>query len=148
MKSEKELSIKLDKAIEKNANFSKIVKKQGQRIRELETSRASWKSKSKDKSLTINQLKHEISICGVRPARHQYSLDLIGLCLGHAMGRCLEQTFKEDPDYQAFSKAASLWISKGVNCDHAYLLPPKQRVMARFMNIAPLVKWAKPLLQV
>lgn len=301
MKSKKELSIKLDKAIERNVNFSKIVKKQAQRIRDLEKSRAAWKGKSADKSLTINLLARQASRVETRPARHQYSLGLIGLCLNlrlfagasyrsvvkillilqlgghlkmgrvpcansienwtkklgyqalkvdageglgdsvavivdesmrigpykqllvlgvdaektddsplafsgvrvlgmfieksftgerisevllqllaqtgkqmayglsdddaklkkafrlldiprvsdasHAMGRCLEQVFKGDPLYQAFSKAASQWISKGVNRDYAHLLPPKQRVMARFMNIAPLVKWAKNVLK-
>ena len=67
--------------------------------------------------------------------------------VSHAMGRCLEKTFKEDTRYQSFSKAVVHWQYTGVNRPHAYLLPPKQRVMARFMNIAGVVEWGKGMLR-
>lgn len=67
--------------------------------------------------------------------------------VSHAMGRCLEKTFKEDALYQSFSKAVVHWQHTGVNRPHAYLLPPKQRVMARFMNIAAVVEWGKGMLR-
>lgn len=67
--------------------------------------------------------------------------------VSHAMGRCLEKAFKEDARYQSFSKAVVYWQYTGVNRPYAYLLPPKQRVMARFMNIAPVVEWGKGLLR-
>lgn len=67
--------------------------------------------------------------------------------VSHAMGRCLEKTFKQDTRYQAFSKAVSHWQCTGVNRTYAYLLPPKQRVMARFMNLTPVVVWGKEMLR-
>lgn len=67
--------------------------------------------------------------------------------VSHAMGRCLEKAFKEDVRYQSFSKSVVHWQYTGVNRSYAYLLPPKQRVMARFMNIAAVVEWGKGMLR-
>jgi len=66
--------------------------------------------------------------------------------IAHAIGTCLRKTFEKDADFKAFIKDLSGYKSKGVNQDLSYLLPPKQRSKARFMNLSPSVKWASKLL--
>jgi hypothetical protein len=68
--------------------------------------------------------------------------------IGHEMGKILEQTYSKDDRYNAFTKAAALVKFKEVMKDTSYLLPPKQRTIARFMNMSGTVTWAMKMLTV
>ena len=73
--------------------------------------------------------------------------NLVRLCdIGHEIGKFLEQTYSNNEEYNAFTKAAALVKYKEVMKDAAYLLPPKQRAIARFMNMSGTVNWAIKLL--
>lgn len=73
--------------------------------------------------------------------------NLTRLCdIGHEIGKFLEQTYSKNEQYNAFTKAAALVKYKEVMKDAAYLLPPKQRAIARFMNMSGTVNWAHKLL--
>ena len=73
--------------------------------------------------------------------------NLVRLCdIGHEIGKFLEQTYSKNEEYNAFTKAAALVKYKEVMKDAAYLLPPKQRAIARFMNMSGTVSWAIKLL--
>lgn len=74
--------------------------------------------------------------------------NLVRLCdIGHEIGKFLEQTYSKNEEYNAFTKAAALVKYKEVMKDTAYLLPPKQRAIARFMNMSGTVNWANKLLK-
>lgn len=73
--------------------------------------------------------------------------NLVRLCdIGHEIGKFLEQTYSKNEEYNAFTKAAALVKYKEVMKDTSYLLPPKQRAIARFMNMSGTVNWAHKLL--
>jgi hypothetical protein len=66
--------------------------------------------------------------------------------IGHEMGKILEQTYSKNEAYNAFTKAAALVKFKEVMKDTSYLLPPKQRTIARFMNMSGTIAWAMKML--
>ena len=68
--------------------------------------------------------------------------------VGHQMGRFLEQTYKSAPDFQAFSKYLAQLKFREIMRPTAYLLPPKARVIARFMNLSASIQWATKILKV
>ena len=73
--------------------------------------------------------------------------NLVRLCdIGHEIGKFLEQTYSKNEEYATFTKAAALVKYKEVMKDASYLLPPKQRAIARFMNMSGTVSWAIKLL--
>lgn len=74
------------------------------------------------------------------------SLTHISDC-SHGFSSILEKTFKEDAAFIAWQKALGQAKFKGVMKDYAYLLPPKQRTVARFMNINKSVEWSKVILE-
>ena len=70
----------------------------------------------------------------------------------HGFSSILEKSFKADEDFIAWQKALGQAKFKGVMKDYAYgrrsaLLPPKQRTVARFMNIDESVIWSKEILE-
>lgn len=66
--------------------------------------------------------------------------------VSHSLAMFVERKYKNDPSYIAFTKAISgVKFRENMN-PISYLLPPKQRVLARFMNIAPCIKWSKLIL--
>ncbi len=66
--------------------------------------------------------------------------------IGHAIATCLRQTFEKDADYLAFAKLTTSYLSKGVNQDLSFLIPPKVNKKARFMNQSKVIYWAKLML--
>lgn len=71
------------------------------------------------------------------------------LDLSHTAGMLLERIYKNDPDYTTFSKEVSdVRFRDIMKKDTAYLLPPKQRSIARFMNVSHTILWADQLLSV
>ena len=66
---------------------------------------------------------------------------------GHEMARQTEQVYKEEERYTSFCKAAGQAKLKEVMKETSYLTPPKQRSVARFMNLSFLVDWGKKMLK-
>jgi transposase-like protein len=74
---------------------------------------------------------------------------LVRICdIGHQIARLIEQTYKMQGEFQEFSKACSLVKFQQIMKESAYLLPPKQRTIARFMNLSNTVSWATKMLAV
>jgi hypothetical protein len=66
---------------------------------------------------------------------------------GHEIARQTEHVYKEDERLKLFSKAAAQTKFKEVMKDTSYLTPPKQRTIARFMNMSTTIQWAKKILK-
>ena len=62
--------------------------------------------------------------------------------VGHTVARLIEQVYGEDKDFQLFSKNLSAVKIREVMRPSSYLLPPRQRTIARFMNLSPVIQWA------
>ena len=65
--------------------------------------------------------------------------------ISHTFAIYLKQVYEKDEEFISFKNLASntkhLALTK-----YAYLMPAKQRSMARFMNLYPIVDWAKKIL--
>ena len=73
---------------------------------------------------------------------------LIRICdVGHEMCKLMEQTYKNDPRYEVWIKAVTKVRFQVFMKDTAYLLPPKQRTVARFTNLSHVVRWAVAILR-
>lgn len=66
--------------------------------------------------------------------------------ISHTLAAFLKQVYEKDDEFVAFKNLVAntkhLALTK-----FAYLMPPKQRSMARFMNMYPIADWAKKVLQ-
>lgn len=66
--------------------------------------------------------------------------------ISHTLAVFLKQIYEKDEEFVNFKNLVAntkhLALTK-----FAYLMPPKQRSMARFMNMFPIVSWAKRMLQ-
>lgn len=77
------------------------------------------------------------------------SKKLVRLCdVGHEIAKFIEQTYKHQDVFKAFSAAVVVVKFQEVMKDTAYLLPPKQRAIARFINLAHTVDWATKMMAV
>ena len=66
--------------------------------------------------------------------------------VSHSLAMFIERKYKNDESFIAYTKAIAK-VKKRENMKPvSYLLPPKQRVLARFMNITPCIHWAKQIL--
>ena len=65
----------------------------------------------------------------------------------HGVATALRRSYKHVADYQNFVAECTRMKRQGVMSDYAYLLPPPVRVQSRFMNLAPLVRWAVNMLK-
>lgn len=79
----------------------------------------------------------------VREAGYQHHLDI-----SHSLGVFLERTYKNTLDFQDFSKKVSDARLKYNMQDVAFVQPPSQRSIARFMNMSKWVDWANRMLHV
>lgn len=66
----------------------------------------------------------------------------------HKIGTLLKKHLKDDPEWNAFSSAASDAKKKMQQTPAAHLAPPNQRTKCRFLNIEPLVRWGIDALEV
>jgi hypothetical protein len=74
---------------------------------------------------------------------------LVRVCdVGHEIAKCVEQTYKHQEVFKAFSTDVAGVKFREIMKDTAYLLPPKQRAIARFMNLSDTVDWAINMLRV
>ena len=67
--------------------------------------------------------------------------------IAHAIGSSLKRVFAKQEIYLAFSKQVTSYVRKGAQQDISYLVPPKQRGKARFLNQDKMVGWAKKMLE-
>lgn len=84
---------------------------------------------------------HKI-INGVKSTGIRYHLDIT-----HSLGMFLERTYKSEDDFINFTKQMSLAQFKYNMRKEAYLLPPRQRTISRFINLDNWVKWASRVLE-
>ena len=69
--------------------------------------------------------------------------------ISHGAGTVLGHHYNKAPDFVDFMKDAGITTFKNVMLSEvAYLLPPKQRVVARLMNVRQIVKWASDMKKV
>lgn len=67
--------------------------------------------------------------------------------LSHTLGVFLEQVYDKDEAFLDFSAKLGM-ARKYVHTDIAYLMPPKKRTIARFMNLFDIVEWAHKILSI
>lgn len=74
---------------------------------------------------------------------------LIRICdVGHEFCKLTEQTYKEDRRYQEWIKEVTKVRFQVFMKPYAYLMPPKQRTVARFTNLSFVVEWGLNMLRV
>ena len=66
--------------------------------------------------------------------------------ISHSIGLILEDTYKGHPEFEELTSKLGAIRLKYHLTDMAYLLPPKQRAIARFMNLFDWVEWAGDIL--
>ena len=113
----------------------------------------SWKGTDISKEIEehiLNQGMKVINILSDEGSNLTKAAELLQLShvpdIGHAIATCLRQTFEKDPDYQLFIKRVAACLSKGVNQELSYLIPPKLGKKARFMNQGRTVDWSEIIL--
>ena len=67
--------------------------------------------------------------------------------ISRSIGLILEDTYKGQTDFEAFTEKLNNTRLKYHLTDTAFLLPPKQRAIARFMNLFEWVRWAGDILK-
>lgn len=72
----------------------------------------------------------------VREAGYKHHLDI-----SHTLGMFLERVYKNESDFQELSDHVNLSRSKYNMQEVAYLQPPSQRSIARFMNMSKWIDW-------
>lgn len=80
---------------------------------------------------------------GVRCAEMKHQHDI-----SHSLGIYLERTYKELPDFKQYTKLMTEVKFKHNMTKFAYLLPPTQRTVARFINLSSWVKWSSKMLDI
>lgn len=74
---------------------------------------------------------------------------LLRICdVGHEMCKWTEQTYKEDERFKAWIKEVTKVRFQVFMTPRAYLMPPKQRTVARFTNLSYVVEWAANMVRV
>lgn len=66
--------------------------------------------------------------------------------ISHSLGMFLERIYKNEPDFKEYLKLMTEPKFKHNMKKIAYLLPPTQRTVARFMNLSDWVKWSSKML--
>ena len=78
---------------------------------------------------------------GVREAKMKHQRDI-----SHSLGMYLERIYKNQDDFKNYIKLMSEAKAKFNMTKVAYLLPPTQRTIARFINLSAWVKWSSKML--
>ena len=68
--------------------------------------------------------------------------------ISHTIGVYLEHAYKEEEDFKQYCKLMSGVVFRKNMKQVAYILPPRQRTIARFINMSQWVKWSGRVLQV
>lgn len=77
----------------------------------------------------------------IRETGHAHIRDV-----SHTLGMFLERIYKNDREFSAYMKEVSSVRFQQVMNPVAYLLPPKQRTIARFLNLSAIAEWSGKLL--
>jgi DNA gyrase/topoisomerase IV subunit A len=80
---------------------------------------------------------------GVRCAEMSHQHDI-----SHSLGMYLERTYKNENDFKNYIKLMSESKVKHNMKEIAYLLPPTQRTISRFINLSGWVKWSSKMLDI
>ena len=80
---------------------------------------------------------------GVRCAELNHQHDI-----RHSLGMYLERTYKEESDFKDYIKLMMEPKFKHNMKKIAYLLPPTQRTISRFINLSGWVKWSSKMLDI
>lgn len=80
---------------------------------------------------------------GVRCAEFNHHRDI-----SHSLGMFLEREYKIETDFVEYLKLMSESKRKHNMKKTAYLLPPTQRTISRFLNLSGWVKWSSKMLEV
>lgn len=80
---------------------------------------------------------------GIRCAEFKHQRDI-----SHSLGMYLERMYKNELDFKNYLKLMTEPKFKYNMKKIAYLLPPNQRTIARFLNISEWVKWSSKMLDV
>ncbi len=80
---------------------------------------------------------------GVRCAQMNHQHDI-----SHSLGMYLERAYKKQPDFIDYVKLMSESKAKYNMKKIAYLLPPTQRTISRFINLSGWVKWSSKMLDI
>lgn len=67
--------------------------------------------------------------------------------ISHSLGMFLERCYKTEDDFIAYTKSMSETQSRHNMKRTAYLLPPRQRTIARFINLSNWVDWSQKMLE-
>ena len=94
-----------------------------------------------DPSYVVSDNGHNL-VKGIRETGITHHRDI-----SHSIGLILEDVYKGQEDFDAFTAKMNSIRLKYHLTDKAFLLPPKQRAIARFMNLHEWVKWAGDLLR-
>lgn len=65
--------------------------------------------------------------------------------ISHSLGTSLQRVYQEDVDFKEFTKAMGQ-TRKYSMTNVAYLMPPNQRALARFMNLFDWVRWGQQVI--
>lgn len=65
--------------------------------------------------------------------------------IGHTMAMFVERIYKNEPDFKSYTQEVSQVKIREVMRNTSYLLPPRQRTIARFLNISPTINWSKKI---
>jgi hypothetical protein len=68
--------------------------------------------------------------------------------ISHTLGMLPERCYKKERDFIACTKSMSEVHSKHNMTKRAYLLAPRQRTIARFINLSNRVQWSQQMLNV
>lgn len=80
---------------------------------------------------------------GVRCAEFNHQLDI-----SHSLGMFLKRVYGKAPDFNNYIKLMTASKFRFGMTNSAYLLPPNQRTVARFLNISGWVRWSSRMLNI
>lgn len=66
--------------------------------------------------------------------------------IGHTIAMFVQRVYEKEDDFQAFLKKIGRLKIEGAMNDCSYLLPPRQRTIARFMNLSGTITWAQKII--
>jgi hypothetical protein len=67
--------------------------------------------------------------------------------VSHTLALFVEHQFKTEESFINYTKAISSVLARANMKKSAFLLPPRQRTIARFMNLSPTVEWSIKMLK-
>lgn len=80
---------------------------------------------------------------GIRCAEFKHQRDI-----SHSLGMYLERMYKNELDFKSYLKLMTEPKFKYNMKKIAYLLPPRQRTVARFLNVSEWINWSSKMLEV